>query len=312
MFDVLIAGNYSVDLIFTGLPQFPELGKDIVGNGFNMTPGEAYIHAVAMHRLGIKVGWAADFGNDDFSLFALQRVRNEGLDESLFIHHNRPLRRISVAVSFPEDRAFITYYDPDPPIPAAFKALTRVSAMVMYIPGLFYGPTFEVGLKLIRARHMKLIMDGNSTTGDIFSNSKDSHAIRKAIQNTSIFLPNASEARRLTGKTDLEAAMRALADLCPLVVVKDGHQGAYACSEGSIMHAASIPVTPIDTTGAGDNFNAGFLKAWLDGQNLLECLRWGNVVGALSTTALGGTTRRITPDLVEKMLAEIPVISTRS
>ena len=107
-FDVLVAGNYSLDLIFTGLPQFPELGKDVVGTGFEMIPGEAYNSVVALHRLGVKVGWAADFGNDEFSRFALDRARQEGLDESLFVHHSQPLRRISAAASFPDERAFMT------------------------------------------------------------------------------------------------------------------------------------------------------------------------------------------------------------
>ena len=65
----------------------------------------------AMHRLGLKVGWAADFGDDDFSRFTLERARAEGLDDALFVHHRRPLRRITVALSYPDDRAFITYVD---------------------------------------------------------------------------------------------------------------------------------------------------------------------------------------------------------
>src|SRR4030042_6321222 len=116
MFDVIVVGNYSVDLIFTGMSEFPQLGKDVVSTEFKMTPGEAFISAVSIHRLGIKVGWAADFGNDDFSQFALRCAREEGLNEALFAFHDQPYRRISVAATYPNDRAFITYYDPDPQI----------------------------------------------------------------------------------------------------------------------------------------------------------------------------------------------------
>ena len=94
-YDVIVVGDYFVDLIFNGLPQFPVLGKEIVGSGFEMLPGGAYNAALAMHRLGLKVGWAADFGDDDFSRFALARARAEGLDDTLFVHHRRPLRRIT-------------------------------------------------------------------------------------------------------------------------------------------------------------------------------------------------------------------------
>jgi len=54
-YDVLVAGSYSLDLIFTGLPHLPRLGEDLLASGFAMIPGEAYNSAVAMHRLGLKV-----------------------------------------------------------------------------------------------------------------------------------------------------------------------------------------------------------------------------------------------------------------
>jgi sugar/nucleoside kinase (ribokinase family) len=119
---------------------------------------------------------------------------------------------------------------------------------------------------------------------------------------TDIFLPNSLEARRMTGLSDLEQAARALAKLCPLVVIKDGANGSLACSGENIIHISSIPVTPIDTTGAGDNFNAGFICAMLKGQPLENCLKWGNITGALSTTEIGGTTYEMTLDKLEKAL----------
>ena len=199
-FDVIVVGSYSVDLIFSGMSEYPQLGKDIISTDFNMTPGEAYISAVSMHRLGIKVGWAGDFGNDEFSRFALTCAREEGLDESLFIIHDRPYRRISASFSYPHDRGFLTYYDPDPQYPAVITALRKTQARVLYVPGLYYGPFFDIAINLIHLKKMKLLMDGNSSDGDILSKSSKSRAIRKAIKNADIFLPNAQEARRLTGK----------------------------------------------------------------------------------------------------------------
>jgi sugar/nucleoside kinase (ribokinase family) len=302
IFDVIVIGSYSIDLIFSGMSEFPQLGKDVVSTNFKMTPGEAYISAVTMHRLGIKVGWAADFGNDEFSRYALNCAREEGLDESLFVLHDRLYRRISAAASYPNDRAFLTFYDPDPQIPAAIPALVKSHAKVTYIPGLYYGAYLEAGLKLIRAKKMKMVMDGNSSTGDIIGKSKECAAVRKAIKNTDIFLPNAREAKRITGKVDLEQAIRQLGELCPLVVVKDGPNGSYAYTSKSLIKVPGLTLNPMDTTGAGDNFNAGFLRAWLDGQPIEECLKWGNITGGLSTTELGGTTRKITFDEVRNTL----------
>jgi len=304
IFDIIIVGSYSVDLVFSGLGELPQLGKDVIGKDFIMTPGEAYISAVCMHRLGIKVGWAADFGNDDFSRYALKCAQEEGLDESLFVIHDRPYRRISVAASFPNDRAFITYYDPDPQVPAAISAILKSNAKVLFIPGLYSGEFLSLGKKLIHQKKMQLVMDGNSSTGEITGKTKESTAIRRAIKSVDIFLPNALEARRLTGVDNLPGAIRQLAKLCPLVVIKDGPNGSLVYSNKQIIQVPALSVNPIDTTGAGDNFDAGFLYAWLESQSIETCLKWGNIVGGLSTTAMGGTTRKITCDEVRTHLSK--------
>jgi sugar/nucleoside kinase (ribokinase family) len=298
-FDVIVLGDYCLDLIFTGLARLPELGKEIVADRFSMTPGGAYNTAAALHRLGVQVGWPADFGDDDFSRFILQKAREEGLDDSLFTLHKRPLRYVTVAASFPEDRAFIAYYDPAPGPQGILRALARARARVVIIAGVYTGALFEAGARLIHARGMKLAMDGNT--------SEEEHALSSRVpavlRQLDMLLPNASEAREMTGEQDLETAIRSLAKLCPLVVVKDGAGGAYGCeNNGEIVHAPALPLTPLDTTGAGDCFDAGFLRAWLDGKTLEECLRWGNAVGGLSTLGLGGTGAVITPEDVRRAL----------
>lgn len=141
-------------------------------------------------------------------------------------------------------------------------------------------------------------MDGNSGDEVVLTVP----AVRKTLRHVDLFLPNAAEARRITGQADLAEAIRVLADLCGRVVVKDGAAGAYAWADGQILHAPAIAVKPVDTTGAGDCFNAGFVRAWLAGRPLIDCLRWGNVVGGLSTTARGGTGRAVQVGEVERWL----------
>lgn len=148
-------------------------------------------------------------------------------------------------------------------------------------------------------------MDGNSSSGEMFGKSRECSAIRKALKNIDIFLPNAQEARRLTGESNLDLAMKKLAKYCPMIVIKDGSNGSYAYANNTPVHVAAIPVNPVDTTGAGDNFNAGFLRAWLDHQSIETCLQWGNIVGGLSATELGGTTRRVTIDEVQSTISRI-------
>ena len=299
-FDVVILGGYCLDLIFTGLPALPRLGAEIVGGGFDLVPGGAFISAAAMRRLGLDVGWAADFGDDDLSRFVLARARAEDLDQSLFACHPGPQRNITVALSYPRDRAFVAYYDAPPAQPAAEQAARQAATRAFYLAH-FHSPgaVFDAVLARAQAGAAKLIMDGNSS-------DRDPRIVqagpRRVLSHLDLFLPNAAEARSLTGRDDLNEAMRALADLCPLVVVKDGANGAYACDGREVLHQPALAVTPVDTTGAGDCFSAGFVRAWLDGRPLAECLRWGNIVGGLSTLALGGAERVVTLDEVRQWL----------
>jgi len=299
-YDVLVAGDYCLDLIFTGLPELPRLGAEVIGAGFEMLPGGAYNAVAALHRLGLRVGWAGDFGNDDFSRFVLAAAASEGLDQALFVHHDRPLRKVTVALSYPDDRAFVAFYDPDPPLPAVMRALAAVRAKALYVPGLYAGALLEGAARLARGRGLRLAMDGNASEGRTLAEP----AIRRALSLLDVFLPNAAEACQMAQVREVVPACRLLAETCRLVVIKDGPNGALACRQGEILRDPALPIQPLDTTGAGDCFNAGFLCAWLEGQDLPTCLRWGNIVGGLSTLGHGGTGQRVTRAEVGALLAQ--------
>lgn len=297
--EVLVAGDYCLDLIFTGLGEMPRLGREIAGTSFEMTPGGAYNSAAALHRLGVRTGWAADFGNDALSQMVLAAARDEGLDDRFFVHHARPLRKVTVALSFPEDRAFVAYYDPDPAVPAALRALPRAAPAWILVVGFITGREVEAAARLARAWGIRIAMDGNAAQ----ARSIREPAVRRILPLLDVFLPNAAEACALAGASDLEDAGRQLGALCPVVVMKDGARGALACTPDDLVRDPALPVDPLDTTGAGDCFNAGFLCARLMGQDLATCLRWGNIVGGLSTLGNGGTGVRISRAQVEAILA---------
>ena len=95
-----------------------------------------------------------------------------------------------------------------------------------------------------------------------------------AIAQAGLLLPNEAEAVRLSGVADLPGAVSALVAAGPRVVVKLGERGAL-CADGSVRCRVSLPpVTPADTTGAGDCFNAGLIAGLLDGLDLPRRPRW--------------------------------------
>lgn len=297
-YDVVVVGDYCLDVIFSGLPSFPVLGDEIIAKTFIQTPGGTCNSVIAMHRLGLKVGWAADFGTDDYSKSILLELKKEGVDSSLFFIHNRSLRKITVALSYPKDRAFIAYYDSDPLIPAGFKRLTSLKAKHLHVPGIYSAPGTTNIIRFLHSRGINVSMDGNSSKIYTLRDKR----FTELLANLDIFFANKKEVLQITQEQTIEKAIQKLGEIIPLVVIKDGANGAYAMEKGNLLFSPSIKVKVIDTTGAGDCFNAGFIKAWLSGKSTADCLNWGNIVGGLSTTAMGGTGRYITSDEVEKNL----------
>jgi sugar/nucleoside kinase (ribokinase family) len=136
--------------------------------------------------------------------------------------------------------------------------------------------------------------------------------IRDMLRAADVFFPNATEATRIAGIDNVEEATRELARIGaegrshggPLIVVKLGADGALAhrC-DGPIEFVGALTVDAVDTTGAGDSFDAGFLRAWLDGASTVDALRFGAVCGALSTLGFGGVAAQPTRHEAELAVA---------
>ncbi len=282
--DVLLDGGYFSDLVFTGLPEFPRLGHEIYARDFHLMPGGAYNTAVALQRLGLKTAWPCRFGADPFSQYVKEHAIAEGLDPAYFLATDDPSMNITVAFSFDSERAFLSYSDPVPPVPL-LDWLNRLQPAWLCMSHLAYGQSF---LELFAAAHdlgTRVFMDcqaHNHTLADA--------GVRETLRQVDVFAPNAEEARRLTGLSDCEAALEMLAELVPLVIIKMGPDGCI-CRQGDLeLCVPGIHVQVVDTTGAGDNFNCGFLCGQVRSFSLADSLRMGNICGGLSTQGYGGTT----------------------
>jgi sugar/nucleoside kinase (ribokinase family) len=280
-YDIILPGVYFCDLVFTGLPGMPSLGKEIFGSGFDMLPGGTFNVALALHRLGLRTGWAADFGSDFFSQFVLREARREGLDESLFRLYDSPLRSVTASLSFPEERAFISYVD-------SHETRLPLEEVLQYKPRCLLLPWLACDDHAIRLMQLAR-QQGTFIYMDCQSNEEtlQDPCVVEAIRSVDVFAPNESEAQRLTGQATVEEALAYLSGLAPLVLVKLGKEGVIARQGEQVIMAPAIPVEVVDTTGAGDCFNAGFLYGHLNGKPLEACLQYGNICGGLSTTRRG-------------------------
>lgn len=297
--EVVVLGDYFLDIIITGLKELPRLGADIFGDNLEMTPGGAYIISVALHRLGVHTEWVAHLGNDLLSEFVLREARHEGLCEELFKRYDFPLRKLSVSFSFPHDRGFISYIDP---VETQFPIddIARRSPAWLVNPPLGGEPLVHNFLREVRRLGAKIYLDSQFVNFTL-----ESPGISTTLGLTDVFTCNQSEAACLTGLTDPQKAVEKLAQFCPLVVLKCGGDGAFAQSGTTQYFSPALHVDVVDTTGAGDSFNAGFLSAYIQRNPIEICLKYGNISGGLSTTRCGGASAAPTQAQLQAWLNQV-------
>ncbi|MCC6805675.1 MAG: carbohydrate kinase family protein [Anaerolineae bacterium] len=302
-YDILLLGDYFYDLIYTGLPAFPKLGQECYCSGVTSTGGAMFTTAAALRRLGAHVGWVTNFGTDEYSRFVRELSQKEGIDLAWARTLDAPYRRITSAMPYEGERAFLTYVDPDPVDFYEYwlQAVEHADYRHLHVGGLMPEEWMEPVFSRAKARGATVSMDCQDTP-QLYSACDWA----EALATVDIFMPNAREARMVTGLDDVELAARKLNEWVNVVVVKDGERGAWVAAEGHVwlvpgIHAGEV----LDTTGAGDCFNAGFLYGRLiENAPYQVSARYGNICGGLSVTGVGGATAAPTYTELKEWLAK--------
>jgi sugar/nucleoside kinase (ribokinase family) len=284
-FDLLAVGRPSVDVIFSGLSEWPRLGVDVDADGLAACAGTSFNTPAAAHRLGLRVGYVALVGNDSWSQIALREFEAEGLPTDFLRVADRPLPFVSVALNHDHDRGFVTFYEPAPDADAELAQLAR--DVLSHVPArhfhTYVGEEPTDLISLARSRGMTVSLDA---WGGPFWELPV--ALGDVVSDADILLANESEALAMSGEQDLHSAVRLLAEFCGCVVVKRGNRGALAMAGGELVDVPAEPAHVVDATGAGDCFNAGFLYGWLAGKSPAESVVLANICGARAVRAFGG------------------------
>jgi sugar/nucleoside kinase (ribokinase family) len=138
---------------------------------------------------------------------------------------------------------------------------------------------------VLKQAGLTISLDTNDDPWDEWSSS-----MTEILRFVDILMPNVREACRLADVDNLDKAIEQLRLKVPTLVIKRGAAGASAYRKDFQLTLPAVPNDFVDAVGAGDSFNAGFLAAYVKDRSLAECLRMGNLAGALSTTRVGGTT----------------------
>jgi sugar/nucleoside kinase (ribokinase family) len=290
-FDVTIAGELNLDLILYGLPEELPAERELLARRMMLTLGSS--SAIVAHNLaalGCKVGFATKIGTDPLGRIALERLEASGVDTEKIVQVPGEIQTgLTVILQREKLRNILTYpgtifelriddLDMEYLTSAGHFHLSSYylqRGLTAHIPELF---------RRIKAAGLTISLDTNDDPDDQWQGG-----LLEALGYVDVFLPNAREAQKVAGSSDIESAIDELAKRVPLVVVKMGEAGAVARRGHERFTSPGVKVDFVDPVGAGDSFDAGFLSQYVRGADLPTCLAWGNRAGAFSTTMPGGT-----------------------
>lgn len=298
--DLLVVGELNPDVIVhqPGLePRFGQVEQVVDEVRLEIGSSSAIV-ACGAARLGLRVAFVGVVGDDALGRFILGELADRDID----VAHCRVEPGVptgaTVLLSRGDDRAILT-------APGAMDRLTAAdvppgliaASRHLHVGGYFLLPRLAPGIgDLFRSAHAA----GGSTSIDTNWDPSETWAgLAPVLAQTDLFLPNAAEAAALSGNRDPESAARALArQLAPdgIVALKRGADGAIAVRGSLLVSSPALAIECVDSTGAGDTFDAGMISALLGGADLKDALHFAVACGSLSVRALGGIAAQPTHD----------------
>ena len=287
--DVCVVGEINPDLILYGLPKQIKPEQETLVEGFRLTLGSSsaiFAHNLAV--LGAQVGIVSKIGDDPFGKMAVGWLEAGGVDVTHVSVVKSAATGLSVILAHPHERFILTY--PGTMFELSYADLDFdyiLSARHLHLSSFFLHralrPQIPELFRRAKAKGLTTSLDTNDDPEDRWGDD-----LQQVLKFVDIFFPNEREAKKISRTEDLTQAIAKLSQTVPLVVVKLGPQGALARKESQEWLAPQLPLNAIDVVGAGDSFDAGFIKRFLEGASVEECLKFANIAGAFSTTREGG------------------------
>lgn len=290
-FDVSIAGEINLDLILYGLPEAMPVEREILATDFQVgLGGSSSIVAHNLAALGARVGFTTRLGQDEFGRIALERMAESGVNLSRVVYaKDATSTGVTVLLPHGTKRHILTY-------PGTMSGMSRAdldfeylaSAKHFHLSSLFLqkalAPDLPALFRDLKRAGLTISLDTNDDPDNVWGGVLD-----ELLDHIDLLLPNEEEACRIARRDTAEEALRALSGRVPCIAAKCGPHGALLQIGDNLSRIPPIQVDPVDTIGAGDSFDAGFLCGYVRGAEPLQCAMAGNITGALSTLRPGGT-----------------------
>ena len=303
-FDIIALGELNVDLILNQIEGEPEIGKEKFAKQMTLTLGSSTaIFAANAAALGAKVAFCGMIGNDSFGDLVEQSLQKKGVDTRYLIRQDKYATGATICMSYDEDRANLTYQgamdfmsleDINPEI---FKTTKHIHISSIYM---------QSGVKRDLVKILELCKKNGVTT------SLDSQwdpaekwdlDYKTVLPLVTVFMPNETELKFLTQSQTLDEAIEKIRPYINAAVIKCGSRGSLLMRQGKQdrVQKALLNKNVVDCIGAGASFNSGFITRLAAGDPLDKCQQYGNMTGAVNTTAAGGTTAFTCREDVERI-----------
>lgn len=304
--DVIVIGELNVDIIMNEIASFPVIGKEIMADSMSVTLGSSSaIFANNLSSLGPRVSFIGKIGEDNFAKVVLTTLENKNVDTDHIIKSLTLNTGATIVLNYDQDRANITY-------PGAmndlrledidFDFLSR--GRHMHFSNCFMQPGIRNDLTTLFRKAKEL---GLTTSFDTQWDPEEKWdlPLEDLLPYVDIFLPNIKEFMFLTRSNSVDEGINKIKGFANLIIIKNGSDGAMAWNGKELIHQGSFKnENVVDCIGAGDSFNAGFIKEFLDKQPLKKCLETGALAGAINTTRAGGTDAFTNIDTIRKIARE--------
>ena len=289
--DVYVYGDVNIDLVVPGVESLPEPGSEVdVPVMETFVGGGAALFTLGLAKLGLTPVFQGSIGRDMYGEYIRNLFRELGVDDSLLLDSDTKKTGISISFTTEKDRCFLTYRGTNEGLSLKHMDLNQLpGAKHVHVTG-YEGATnhaeyLDILTKIHAMGDVTVSFDvGWDMTGVWYEGIFD------LLPMIDVLFMNETECQHYTRCEDIETGARKLAEKAGMAVIKLGKTGAMAIKDGEKYFAPAYKVQAVDTTGAGDSFNAGFIYGFLRGLPMEECLKCGNGCGALSVTKLGGNT----------------------
>ncbi len=301
----LVIGDLNVDVIVSGAPQLPVLGHEIPCEDVQtVMGGAASIFACRLAQLGSEVDILGKIGADVNGDISLKNLRSSGVGTGKVKVLDDFKTGVTISLTYQKNRALVTYMkgfdsltgaDIDPKIFAEYNHL--------HISSIYILRNFISSVSAVFSEAKKR---GLTTSLDTNADPLNKYAyVDDILGHVDIFFPNDKEAKAITKTGSVHAALERLSAKVPMVVIKRGGKGAMGRHDGKTVKVKPYSIKPVDTTGAGDCFDAGFVYSFLHKKrNFKESVEFANALGALSCLYVGGAEKRLRETDVQAFVAQ--------